>query len=225
MIVSISRELGAGGGTVGEALALILGATLLDERSIIEKLSERHGISAQYLARTAERPPTMGERLIADLARATAMVPFNTEWRMPDEPIIERVRALVYESAEGGHVVVIGHGGVSLLGWRPAGVRVLAILLQASADWRIGQLARRAAIDVEEARRRIARTDEARQRYQKHYFACDMYDSRLYDLVINTERMGLDLSIELASQAVRALVEDRFEERSVEGEYGARDIV
>ena len=223
MIVSIARELGAGGGTVGEALARLLGATLLDERSIIEKLSERHGISAQYLARTAERPPTMGERLIADLARASAMVPFNTEWRMPDDPIIDRVRALVYESAEHGHVVVIGHGGVSLLGWRPAGVRVLAILLQASPGWRVGQLARRCAIDLAEAQGRIARTDEARQRYQKHYFACDMYDSRQYDLVINTERMGLDLSIELATQAVRALAEDRSEVGAAAGEYDARD--
>jgi cytidylate kinase len=169
MIVSIARELGAGGGTVGEALADALSATLLDERAIIERLSDRHGLSPDYLRRTVERPPTLGESLIADLARASAMVPFNTEWRMPDHPIIDRVRALVFECAENGHVVVIGHGGASMLGWRPAGVPILAILLQARRDWRIDQLARRYAISQAEAQRRIARSDDARSRYLRHY--------------------------------------------------------
>jgi cytidylate kinase len=205
MIVSISRELGAGGGTIGEAIAASLGATLLDERSIIERLAERHGMSTKFLGATVERPPTLGESLIADLARASAMLPFNTEWRMPDDPIIERVRAIVYECAEDGHVVVIGHGGVSLLGWRPAGVQVLAILLQAGNDWRVGQLSRRYAIDRQEAQRRIARTDAARKRYLRHYFDIDMYDSRQYDLVLNTERLGLDLAIGLATRAAHAL--------------------
>lgn len=138
------------------------------------------------------------------------MLPFNTEWRMPDgHPIIERVRALIFESAQTGHVVVIGHGGASLLGWRPAGISVLAILLQAGTNWRVDQLARRFSINHDEAARRVARTDEARKRYQQHYFACDMYDCRQYDLVINTERLGLDLAITLASDAARALAQER----------------
>jgi cytidylate kinase len=170
----------------------------------IERLANRHGVSTKFLGASVERPPTFGETLIADLARASAMLPFNTEWRMPDDPIIDRVRAIVFECAEEGHVVVIGHGGVSLLGWRPAGVRVLAILLQAGTDWRIDQLARRCAIDHTEAARRIARTDDARKRYLRHYFDIDMYDSRQYDLILNTERLGLDLAIALATQAARA---------------------
>lgn len=209
MIVSIARELGAGGGSVGEALAQALGATLLDERAIIERLAQRHGMSADFLSRRCERPPTIGESLIADLARASAMLPFNTEWRMPDDPIIDRVRALVYECAEGGHVVAIGHGGIAMLGWRPAGIDVLAILLQAGHDWRIAQLARRYGIERAEAQRRVARTDEARKRYQRHYFDNDMYDSRQYDLVLNTERLGLDLAVELATRAALEAVGER----------------
>jgi cytidylate kinase len=208
MIVSISRELGAGGGSVGEAVAHALSATLLDERAIIDRLAERHGLCADYLSRTAERPPTLGESLIADLARASAMLPFNTEWRMPDDPIIDRVRSRVFECAERGHVVVIGHGGVSLLGWRPAGVEVLAILLQAGREWRVAQLARRYGIEPHDARRRVLRTDEARKRYLRHYFDSDMYDSRQYDIVLNTERLGLDLAISLALGAVRRVADD-----------------
>lgn len=209
MIVSISRELGAGGGTLGDALAHALDAALLDERWFIDRLNAQYQFPADYLERTLERPPNFGESLISTLARATAMVPGAAMLRMPDEQIIDAVRTLVLEAAQQRHVVVIGHGGVSLLGWRPTDIPVLSILLQAGRDWRIDQLARRFGIDRDEAARRVKRTDEARVRYQQHYFNAHMYDCTLYDLVFNTEVLGLETTVKLASLAVRALVSAR----------------
>jgi cytidylate kinase len=208
MIVSIARELGAGGGTLGDALAKALGAALLDEQWFIAQLTARYQFSSDYLERTLERPPKFGESLIATLARATAMVPGASTLQMPDEQIIDAVRGLVVEQAQNGHVVVIGHGGVSMLGWRPTNIPVLSILLQAGREWRIEQLARRFSIVREEAMRRIKITDEMRVRYQQHYFNAHMYDCALYDLVLNTEVLGLQNSVALATTAVRALVPD-----------------
>jgi len=205
VIVSISRELGAGGGTVAEALASEFGVPLLDERWFIAQLSDRYQFSNDFLSRTLEQPPKFGESLIATLARATAMMPGAVVLRMPDERVIDAARALVLEQAQRGHVIVLGHGGVSMLGWRPAGVPVLAILLQARREWRIAQLARRYGIDREEAARRIHTTDEARVRYQQHYFNANMYDCALYDIVFNTEVLGLETTVDLAKRAVRDL--------------------
>lgn len=205
MIVSISRELGAGGGTVGEAVAAALGAPLLSERSFMQELCERYRFSSAFVERAMERPPNLGESMISTLARATAMVPGASPLRLPDEQIIDAVRMIVLEYAERGDVVVIGHGGVSLLGWRPIGTTVLSILLQAGRDWRIEQLARRYEIGRDEARRRIVRTDDARVRYQQHYFNSHMYDCALYDMILNTERLGLETAVELATAAARTL--------------------
>jgi len=205
VIVSISRELGAGGGTLGEALARELDAKLLDERWFIAQLADRYQFSSDFLSRTLEQPPKFGESLIATLARATAMMPGALVLKMPDERVIDAARALVCEQAQQGHVVVLGHGGVSMLGWRPTGIPVLAILLQARRAWRIAQLARRYGIDADEAARRIHTTDEARVRYQQHYFNANMYDCALYDLVFNTEVLGLDTTVDLATRAVRDL--------------------
>lgn len=153
MIVSIARELGAGGRTIGEAAASALGAALLDERSVIAELSERHGLPADYVATRIERAPNAGEQLIANLAAASAMLPVAPTWQTPDELV----------------------------------------------------LARRYAIDREEARRRIDRTDEARLRFQRHYFDCDLYDCRQYDLVLNTESLGLERATEIATSVATAL--------------------
>lgn len=209
MIVSIARELGAGGRTVGEAIATALGAALLDERAVITELSKRAGYPAEFVEERVERPPSRGERLIADLASASAMIALAMPWEQPDEVLIATVRELVIEYAARGHVVVIGHGGRSMLGWRPAGVDVLAILLRASRAWRIDQLARRYAIDADEALRRIERTDEARERYQRHYFHADLYDSRQYDLVLCPESLGLATTVELAVNAATKVASAR----------------
>jgi cytidylate kinase len=206
MIVSISRELGAGGGTLGEALSKALNAALLDERWFIAELSARYRYSSDYLENRLERPPKFGESLISTLARATAMVPGASTLQMPDEQIIDAVRSLVLEQAQKGHVVVIGHGGVSMLGWRPTNIPVLAILLQAGRDWRVGQLARRYSIARDEAAKRIKATDEARKGYQQHYFNTHIYDCALYDMVLNTEVLGLENAVSLATSAVRALL-------------------
>lgn len=199
VIVSIARELGAGGRTVGESVAGALGAALLDERSFIDMLSRRYGLSPDFVAQHIERPPSAGERLMADLAAATAMLPIVPAQFPAEELIVEAVRDTVIEQARNGHVVVIGHGGVSMLGWRPNGIAVLAILLRAGRAWRVEQLARRYAIAPGEARRRIERTDDARARYQRHYFDSDVYDCRQYDLVLNTESLGLELATSIAT--------------------------
>jgi cytidylate kinase len=165
-------------------------------------------LTEEYVSSRIERVPSLGQSLINDLARATAMLPTNTPMRLPEERLIQAVRSLVCEEAHHGHVVVIGHGGVSLLGWRPNGVRVFAILLHASKAWRVEQLARRYGIHHDEAARRIERTDEARKRYQRHYFDSDMYDARQYDLVLNTERIGLDAAIRSTVASVRELADE-----------------
>ena len=204
MIVSIARELGAGGLSVGETIAGALGAPLLDERTFIEILSRRYGVAPEVVAERIERPPNAGEQLISDLAAATAMLPIPAAQYHSAEFIIETVRETVLEHARAGHVVVIGHGGVSLLGWRPDGIPVLAILLRAGRAWRIEQLARRYGIANDDARRRIERTDDARARFQRHYFDSDVYDSRQYDLVLNTESLGVELAGSIATEVATA---------------------
>ncbi|MGP6156796.1 MAG: AAA family ATPase [Vulcanimicrobiaceae bacterium] len=216
MIVSISRELGAGGWTIGSGLAAALGATLLDERAIIAELSKREGYSQEHLAARIERPPSLGQTLMSDLARAAAMLPINSDVALPEEAIIASVRGLVFEYALQGHVVVIGHGGRSLFGWRPPDVRVLALLVHGGRAWRIARLAERLGLDRSEAERRIARVDEARQRFQKHFFDSNMYESRLYDLVLNAETLGIELASSLALRVARAFAGEPLELPSAE---------
>src|SRR5690242_12965629 len=114
MIVSISRDLGAGGLSVGEAVARQLRASLLNERRIIEILAERMNLPPHYLEDIDERAPRLSESLLANVAYASAMVSAPA-WRGTDEEVIDAVRDLVAEEAGKGDVVLIGHGGPGLM--------------------------------------------------------------------------------------------------------------
>jgi len=206
MIVTIQRELGAGGLSVGEALAQELNATLLDEKSIIEGLASRGGFSTEYLERVDERPPTLATSFMADLAHATALVQ-AMEWKSAEHTVLDEIRSLVLETAQNRNVVVIGHGGRKLLSGHMLEDDLFSILLHANKDWRIEQLMRRFSWTREQAVERVHHTDELRKRYLRHFFSCELYDATTYDLVIDTERIGIESAIGISKIAVRAALD------------------
>ena len=206
MIVTIQRELGAGGLSVGEALAEDLDATLLSERAIIDSLCERGGFTANYLEKIDERPPTAASSFMTDLARATALVQ-AMEWRSTEHTVVDEIRALVVEAAKRGNVVVVGHGGPQLLRGVVPSDEVFSIMLHAHRDWRIAQVQKRWNLGRDEAAERVRRTDDLRKKYLQHFFSADLYDARAYDVVIDTERVGLETAIEIARSALRAAMQ------------------
>ena len=69
MIITISREFGAGGGEVAERLAQALGWTLVDNE-LIDEVAKRAGLAPEEVAEREERAPSFIERLSRTLASA-----------------------------------------------------------------------------------------------------------------------------------------------------------
>ena len=203
MIVAISRELGAGGLSVGEAIAAEIGASLLDERTLIAELAARGGFSAEYLSRLDEAPPSLSSTFVQDIARATALVR-AMDVRSTEQAVHDEIRGIVLERAKTGNVVLIGHGGASLLVPHLGRDEIFSLLLHASRSWRIGQVMERFEIGLTEAEQRVRQTDELRRRYVQHFFSTDIYDAHNYDLVLDTERTGMPAAIAIALAALRA---------------------
>src|SRR5580700_11654992 len=130
MIVAISRELGAGGLSVGEAIAAETGATLLDERTLIAELASRGGFSAEYLRRIDAAPPSLASSFMHDIARATALVA-AMDVRSTEHAVHDEIRGIVLERASHGSVVLIGHGGAQLLHTHVAPKDIFSLLLHA----------------------------------------------------------------------------------------------
>ena len=203
MIVAISRELGAGGLSVGEAIAAEIGASLLDERTLIAELAVRGGFSAEYLRRVDEAPPSLASTFMQDIARATALVQ-AMDVRSTEHAVHDEIRSIVLERAATGNVVLIGHGGAALLVPHVGRNEIFSLLLHAGRSWRVGRVMERFAVGRTEAEQRVRQTDELRRRYVQHFFSTDIYDAHNYDLVLDTERTGMPAAIEIALATMHA---------------------
>lgn len=201
--VTISRQLGAGGAAVGQRLAARLGYLCLD-REILKLAARQTGASEENLVRWDERLSSFWERLIDSLAVGPPESTYTTIAGPPtvrDAGLFVVEARIIQEIAQRRNVVVIGRGAFWTLREHP---RLVRIFLHASPGRRVGAVREAFKLSKdEEARAMIDRVDKEREKFIQGMTGRMMSDARNYDLSINTGRMGLEASAELALDAIR----------------------
>jgi hypothetical protein len=186
--VTISREAGACGGEVAEKLGEKLGWEVLD-KGLLDRVAHRFHLSRPMLD------------LVDEVSYNWAFDILGT-WLdrrfIPSEKYVAHLGRVVRAAARRGHVILVGRGAHFLLP-RESG---LAVRLLAPEKWRVAQIMRRLQCDADHARRWIRETDEGRREFAQRYFHHDIADPHLYDLVINTERVGLEGAAEQIIAAI-----------------------
>ena len=203
MIVTISRQLGSGGLFIGKAIAEVIGAEFLDERTLVNRSAKRLAMPEEYLESIDERPKTISESLLSDLARASGII-VPVKVNAPDAELFDTVREIVAEASQHGHVVVIGHGGPSLVAPFSKKCPTFHILVHANFAWRVARISERFHLNSDDAKKRILQTDPARERYVAAHARTNMYDAHEYDLTIDTGHIGIEVAAAIAVEAVRA---------------------
>ena len=196
VLITISRQYGAGGSEVGRRVAESLGWRLVDNE-LVERVAERAGLTTAEVADREERTPTFIERLARVLASSTPELFPPATGTVPElsEPALVRItEAVVAEVAAGGRVVLIGRAAPAVLDRTDD---ALHIKLVASPVFRVRLAAERLGMDVKDAERIMKETDEARARYHRERYGRDWKDPINYHIVLNTERLGLEAAAAL----------------------------
>src|SRR5450759_4101402 len=165
--ITIGRQLGAGGRTVGEMLAQRLKADVLDSR-LIDEVAHRLQLPKEEVEAEDEQPGSLLHRLLMALGSASGepMIPPETAaWSPPNvDPVFDTRRAVleitqhvILEAARAGNVVIVGRGGAYILRDFEA---ALHVFLRASEAVRVKVVTARFNLTEEEARRRIKHADE-----------------------------------------------------------------
>lgn len=201
MLITISREYGACGSSVAHRVAAELDWRLVDNQ-LVEEVAARAGMSADEVSEKQERGPTFVERLARVLTVATPEVlgPSTAELPEQEEARLVRLTEQVVAEAAQDHAVLVGRAAVAVVGQRDG---VLHVKLVASAPYRVGVVAERLAIPLEEAQKRVRDVDAHRARYHKQYYNRDWTDPHHYHLTINTELVGIEGSAALIVAAVK----------------------
>lgn len=193
-IITISRELGSGGHTVGQLLAERLGVRFSD-KELIKALREEFHLTTDAIERLkGEKKDWLTSllRKIVAMPKAENVVEwddkFVQEYRpdLSSDEIFEAEKQILRGIAEEGSCVIAGRSGFFVLKDFP---NKMDIFITAPREKRIQRVMVKQHLTEQEAAAAIDRVDEGRENYIKRYAGTSRYDVRNYDLVINMDNV------------------------------------
>ena len=182
-IITISREFGSGGRTIGKMVSQKLGIACYDSE-LIQKTAAGSGFDENYIKNADER--SSGNFL--SLLASRAFGPTNEDY-------LWKVQCgVILELAEKGPCVFVGRLADYALRERED---VLAVFLYAPKEWRIRRMMRMENIPGDEAARKRRRIDRERRSYCKYYTGREWDDCSRYDYMFNTASLTLETIAEI----------------------------
>lgn len=195
-VITVSRELGSGGRTIGRKLAAQLNVRYSD-KNLIQDLREKFNLSTYEI----ERIKGQKKNWLIDLLDVVAPVP-NTgayvgfeprkggDWnsiQVKSQDIYDAEAEILRGIADEGSCVIAGRSGFFVLKDHP---NKLDIFIQAPMEKRIQRVMAKQGLTEDEAREVIESVDNSRENYVKRYAGVSRYDARNYDLVLNVGDMS-----------------------------------
>jgi cytidylate kinase len=195
--VTISRESGAGGNSLGREVCRILNAEEDSHRPwcVID------GSIIDEMLRSRQLPDYLGRYLPEDrVSEFNACIGELLGLHPNLWDLVQHTHSLMRELAANGHVVLIGRGGNFVTSGLPGGVHVRLI---APLPFRTRHMMRIRHLGEEASERLNLEKDAARARYVRASFAADIADPIHYDLVLNTSRVALSVAAESLVEIIR----------------------
>lgn len=200
-VITISREIGSGGHTVGQKLAEALDVRYSDKELI-------HELMKRFKLTTSGIEKLKGEKKswMADFIQFVAPIPkmsmiagnpkYTQEFRadITSDDIFSAESEIVKGIAAEGSCVIAGRSGFFVLRDHP---NIVNVFITASLENRIERVVRKQGLTPKEAKEVIEDVDKKRDNYIKRYTGCSRYDSRNYDLVINMDNVTEDQAVEV----------------------------
>ena len=197
----ISREAGAGAGLVGRMVGARLDWKVFDEE-LIEAIATRMELTTDEVRAFDELAPSVVQDWI---------LPLREEHYAPQEAYLDHLAKLVEAIGRAGDAILLGRGAGFLLPRE----ETLSVRIVAPLKVRAVRLAERMGVSHRTARRAALDLDRRRAHFVRTMHRFDAHDPHNYDLVLDSESLGLPVAVEIlvatinAGRAARLASEDR----------------
>ena len=194
-VITINREVGSGGRTVGRILAEKLGVKYCDN-AVIEGLTKKFGLSPERIEEIKAQKKSWWNDInnyYQTLVNSTSL-PMDAEVRLDNATMFETEKRILQELATQSSCVVAGRTGFMVFREWP---NHLNVFIQASMEHRIKRIMNRKNVTMEQARDIIAKMDATREAYIKKYEDTSRYDTHNYQLVISMDDLSEDDAAEI----------------------------
>jgi len=181
-LITISGYMGCGVPEIAHNVATGLNLEIYDDQELLE-LAPKVGILSEDLE--ALRNPGFFSRL----------------FRNSPQVYMDYMDAIIYEISRRGEGVIIGHGSHILL--QDFGC-ALHVRINAPEAARLEIIRKQGELDVDAARKLLQKTDNKQRKFSRLAFDMDLDDPDLYDLILNSAKIGYETIAKLVMDTARA---------------------
>lgn len=212
-VIAMTREMGSGHREVAQRVAEHLGMKSVLHELVEHDLAERMNVPERAIHHLFEGGATLSER-----------------WTIGSKRLAKYTAEEILALAQEGNVLIRGWGACVLLRDVP---HVMRVRVRAPIEVRVRSVMGRQSLDKGAARAEIERNDATHKRALKEAFGADREDARLYDLVLNTERLSIETCAKLVCDLAespdfhetdysRAILDDKLLEARMRLKLGER---
>ena len=198
-VITIARQYGSGGRTIGEELAKKLGISYYD-KDIIRMASEESGIHEQLFGRADENVSTKQRFFAKSGIYKGELIPPQSKDFTSDENLFNYQAKVIRQLAETESCVIIGSSADYILKEQKP---ILRIFIYSPEDVRIQNVMKSHNFSAEDAKMFITEKDK---RYHKRHLALtgsNRGDRHNRDMLIDSSLLGVDGTAELIEEVAK----------------------
>ncbi|HOO29323.1 MAG TPA: cytidylate kinase-like family protein [Lachnospiraceae bacterium] len=201
VIVTIARQYGSGGKTIGQMLADDMNVSCY-EREILHMASEDSGINEYLFAQVDERIRTNTFFKMKHIYKGALVTP-ESDGFTSDDNLFNYQAKIIKKLAEKDSCVIIGRCADYILKDYP---NVVSIFVHADPQFCKKSALERVSVPEKDIMKYIEKTDKYRGDYYKAHTGHEWHDLRNYDLCLNSASLGFEKCVE----EIKAYIKIRF---------------
>lgn len=190
-VITIARQYGSGGKTIGKMLSEKLGVEYYD-KDLIKKASEESGINIDLFANADEKTGGLFSKFKKPNYGGEVLDPSSSDFTS-EENLFNYQAKIIRDLAEKESCIIVGRAADFILKDRDD---VLSVFIHAPQDYLISEASKRLSETGKELERKIAKIDKDRADYYKTHTGREWMDARNYDLCLDSSKLGLDKCVE-----------------------------
>lgn len=199
-VITISRLLGSDGDEIALKVAEGLGYDLVDSGLII-RVAESAGVSVDEVRNVDETYHSRAsEWLKSFITPSTRKILLEKDGHLNPESYVKYCKTVLCGLAEKGKMVIVGRGGQFILKDYD---NAFHVRIGADEIFRAERIKISRGISIEDARDIVRKSDRMRKQYIERYLKADWNDVSAYHLIIDSSRLGIDVTSSIIIDAAR----------------------
>ena len=192
IVITIARQYGSGGKTIGKMLAERMQVPFYD-KELMRMASDESGISEGLFADADEKVKnSLLMSIVKNVYSGELITPDSDDFTSSDN-LFNYQAKIIRELAEQQSCVIIGRCADYVLKDYD---NVLSVFVHAPHDFCVEQAGKKHSLNEKELEKLIAKTDRHRAGYYKYHTVREWTDARNYDLCLDSSKLGFERCVD-----------------------------